>query len=1150
MSESVPEVVSGEGLDPEVHQDPENRGDTENPAGSGSAALTDSGSSPEGSTGAGEPPQEPPKQWSAKIYWLLLAGLFGAASVIRFFALEDNPARHVIWEFISTTIALVIAGLALVRFYSKKQPTFLFIGTGFLGTGLLNAYHAVVTSTLIGEGASELQSPDVAAWTWTASRFFLSFFLFGSVSLWSKENDSEQSAVKESSVYIAAFALLFGIFLLLGFYPLPPAYYPDFVVSRPAEVVPALFFFAAWVVYLRRGEWRTEPFQYWLLIALIINVFLHGIYMVKAGSELDAFADVAHLLKILANLSVLAGLMISVFVTFRSETTALETVRQTNLAMAREVQVRAEAEYRLRDFLDNANDLIQITDPRGSLAYVNRAWAATFGYEASAVEGKNVYTLLRPSNREKLEDKFQRLIEGESMERFISELHTRDGDPVICAISANCSRENGEVVAIRSIIRNVTDTVIAERELASSRANLNALVENTGDVIWSVNADHALITFNSAYALGVEARTGVEPKVGDGPEDLYEEEQAIFFQQSYDEVLRQGRLSKVRSEELDGEERHFELFFSPIGDHEDLAGVVVFGKDITRRRTAEVDLVSAKNEAEAANRAKSHFLANMSHELRTPLNSVIGFAKILLKNKKKKLAKSELGFLERIQINGKHLLALINEILDLAKIESGKMELELLTVDVVELAHDALALVEGQIRGKEADVEVRVESPDTIDDVETDPAKLKQIIVNLVGNALKFTESGEIVIRIETYEDTDDLASISVSDTGIGIPMERRSAIFEAFQQAEAGTARQFGGTGLGLAISRSMCLLMGYDLTLESEVGVGTTFKIVFPSLEDAEKRSEAARDAVIKGLGERDVEVAVSTLGPVVGNDSDDAADYAEFGLSGRDTSHVEARGEVKHYKVLVIDDDSDSRVLMEDYLDDFGCEVFLAPSGEVGIELARTHLPDLVTLDLQMPDLDGWEVLRRLKADPQVRHIPVVIASVVANEGRERLFGAVDLLTKPIDRADLLRVLWRQLVNRHERRVLVVDDDVEIQALLTSGLDEDGIDVHCVGNGEEALAYLKRDTPAAVLLDLRMPVMDGFKFLEVMRESRYHKGLPVIVITIKRLTPEEEDQLADMASAIVIKDQGFVPRVRAHLATLFPPQPRESEAKPTTD
>ena len=214
------------------------------------------------------------------------------------------------------------------------------------------------------------------------------------------------------------------------------------------------------------------------------------------------------------------------------------------------------------------------------------------------------------------------------------------------------------------------------------------------------------------------------------------------------------------------------------------------------------------------------------------------------------------------------------------------------------------------------------------------------------------------------------------------------------------------------------------------------------------------------------------------------------------------------------------------------------------------ANVGWPDLVTLDLHMPDMDGWEVLRRLKADPEVAHIPVVIASVAANEGRGRLFGAVDLLTKPIERADVLRVLWQQLVNQHGRKVLLVDDDTEIQTLLTGGLAVDDLEVHCVGNGEEALLCLERDTPAAVLLDLRMPVMDGFEFLKRMRESCYHKGLPVIVITVKRLTPKEEERLEDMASAVVVKDENFVPRVWAYLTTLFPLESRRSEAKPTAE
>ena len=1115
-------------------------------------AITESESPPEDSTRLAATPRGSATDRSATIYWLILAVLFAGAIVLRRYPFDDNEARHVIWEFISTTLALIVGSLSLVRFYSKKQETFLFIGTGFLGTGLLNGYHAVMTSALIGGAATGLGTADGAAWTWTASRLFLSMFLFGSVFLWSDESESGRSHVHELTVYVLAAVLTTAFFVVFTFFPLPPAYYPEFNASRPAEFIPAIFFFAAWVGYLRRGDWRTEPFQYWLLISLMISVFLHGMYMSQATSEFDAIADAAHFLKIAANVSVLAGLMISVFVTFRSETAALETVHRTNLAMAREVEVRAKAEHRLRDFLDNANDLIQITDADGSLAYVNSAWVATFGFEEEAVHGKNVYSLLRPSNRVELETAFRRLAEGGSMERFISEFHTRDGEPVICAISANCSRTGEDVVVVRSIIRNVTETVKAERELAGSRANLNALVENTGDVIWSVNADHALITFNSAFALAVEARTGFEPSVGDGPEDLYPSDQAIWFQQSYDEVLRKGRMSKIRSEEMDGEIRHFELFFSPIRDQADSAGVVVFGKDITRRRRAEVDLVSAKNEAEAANRAKSQFLANMSHELRTPLNSVIGFANILLKNKKKNLKSSDIGFLDRIQANGKHLLGLINEILDLAKIESGRMELDLMTVDVGRLAQEALALVEGQIRGREGEVEVRVEGPETTDDIETDPAKLKQVIVNLVGNALKFTESGEVVVRIDIDEATGKPATISVSDTGIGIPEERLGAVFEAFQQAEAGTARQFGGTGLGLAISRSMCVLMGYDLTVESVVGQGTTFTIVFPAFDAYASSAHPALSAVQKGVRGPDGEgVEPSTDGSVAGDDDVEvAAGTEEGGAERHDTGPSDGRGKVKHYKVLVIDDDPDSLVLMEDYLADFGCEVLQASSGAVGLEMATTHKPDLVTLDLHMPEPDGWEVLQRLKADPEVRHIPVVIASVAANEGRGRLFGAVDLLTKPIERSDLLRVLWRQLVNQHGRKVLLVDDDPEIQTLLTSALAVDDLDVHCVDNGEEALLFLERDTPAAVLLDLRMPVMDGFEFLDRMRVSRYHKGLPVIAITVKRLTPKEEAQLADKASAVVIKDENFVPRIRAFLTTLFPMESRTSEVEPVAD
>ena len=1089
------------------------------------------------------------------VFWFLVAILFAAGTVFRRFPVSDNEARHVIWEFISTTLALVVGSLSLVRFYSKKQETFLFIGTGFLGAGLLNAYHAVTTSVLTGGGVTGTAAPDSAAWTWIASRLFLSLFLFASIFLWSHEDDSERSYVHEASVYFMAGVLTLASFLIFSFVPLASAYHPEFWLERPAELAPALFFIAAWIGYLRRGDWRTEPFQYYLLISLMISIFVHGLFMSRATSEFDGLADAAHVLKIVANLMVLIGLMVSVFVTFRSEASALDTVRRTNLAMAREVKERAAAEERLLDFLDNANDLIQITDAEGGFVYVNRAWLTAFGYEAGEVEGKNFLELLQATNQAELDEVYRKLQGGGSIKRFIAEFRRRDGEPVICSISATCRKVNGTVVAIRSIIRDVTEASLAERELAVSRANVNALVENTGDGIWSVNSKHQLITFNSAFALAVEARTALEPKVGDAPEDLYPEDQAPWYREVYEEVLRKGRLSRIRSEEINGEIRHFEFFFNPIQDLDGSAGVVVFGKDITRRKRAEDGRVAAKEEAEAANRAKSQFLANMSHELRTPLNSVIGFANILLKNKRDRLGESELSFLGRIQANGEHLLVLINEILDLAKVESGRMELELRPINVTALAHEAVGLVDGQIRQKKGSVEVRIEADDSLEEIVADSAKLKQVLVNLVGNALKFTESGEVVIRLRARDGSNIPGVIEVADTEIGISSDRLGAVFEAFQQAEVGTARQYGGTGLGLAISRSMCLLMGYDLTVDSEVGTGTTFSIVLSSPEEWEQEG-------LDGVADRDdassTDAGEMSGAPSLGRESLEKEEKGAHEQIGQDEVEPikgtdSERGDITHFKILVIDDESDSRLLMEDYLQDFGCQVIEAASGEEGLSKADEHRPDLITLDLHMPDMDGWEVLRRLKADPALRSIPVVIVSIVANEGRERLSGAVDLLNKPVDRADLLRILWRNLVNRRGRRVLVIDDDEKMQEMLKITLSAEGLEVHCVANRKEALSVLAKESPAAVLFDLPMPVMDGLEFLDQLRENRYHMGLPVIVMTGRPMTDEERAELSAKASTVLDKDEDFMPRLRSFLSTLFPLESGRSlepEAEVTTD
>jgi signal transduction histidine kinase/CheY-like chemotaxis protein len=387
---------------------------------------------------------------------------------------------------------------------------------------------------------------------------------------------------------------------------------------------------------------------------------------------------------------------------------------------------------------------------------------------------------------------------------------------------------------------------------------------------------------------------------------------------------------------------------------------------------AENEAIRAREQAEAASHSKSDFLARMSHELRTPLNSVIGFANVLLKNRDGRLAQSDITYLDRIQANGRHLLSLINQILDLSKIEAGRVELEIRPVNVGVLIHEIVAHFEPQARERLVDVLAVV--PDRLQLVNTDAEKLRQILINLIGNALKFTERGTVAVIVTAKQGV--VGSIAVRDTGIGIPPDRLSAVFDAFEQAETTTARRFGGTGLGLSISRSLAQLMGLELTVESILGEGTTFTLLFPS--------------------------RAATLTPSRGA----MLPRPDAHPTGADMDALRDR------LVLVIDDDPDSRMLMAQYLEDLGCRVIAATNGEQGLRMANGFSPDAIILDLRMPGIDGWEVLRRLQADPALQTTPTIVVSVVARESREEVVGAVGLIDKPCTRDELAAGLGRVL------------------------------------------------------------------------------------------------------------------------------------------
>jgi signal transduction histidine kinase/CheY-like chemotaxis protein len=491
--------------------------------------------------------------------------------------------------------------------------------------------------------------------------------------------------------------------------------------------------------------------------------------------------------------------------------------------------------------------------------------------------------------------------------------------------------------------------------------------------------------------------------------------------------------------------------------------------------------------AESANRAKSQFLANMSHELRTPLNSVIGFANILLKNKAGNLRPEDLTFLDRILANGKHLLGLINQILDLAKVEARKVEVVKTSVALDRLVPDLLGQFESQVRGKP--LKLQADLPRPMARLETDEGKLRQVLINLVGNAIKFTDRGSVTVRVAVDEATRQPVRIEVADTGIGIPPDRQAAVFEAFQQADASTTRRYGGTGLGLTICKALCELLGYRLELRSGVGQGSTFSLFLP-----------APAVPVPAGPPSPAEVPPPVPAPLV----------------PAPPSAPAAREKL----VLVIDDEADSRLLLTRLVEECGCRVVAVDSGDLALKMARELRPDLITLDLLMPRLDGWGVLKQLKDDPELRQIPVVVVSVVAAEHRGTVFGAVEVLPKPVAREDLLRVLQ----TRPRARLLLVEDNADDRRLVSAHLADRGVELRTAANGRLALEELQRFSPDVILLDLMMPEMDGLSFLDALRKDPRHWQVPVYVVTAKELTAAEQQRLARQTQAVLKKAEDW--------------------------
>src|SRR6516164_1289443 len=481
-------------------------------------------------------------------------------------------------------------------------------------------------------------------------------------------------------------------------------------------------------------------------------------------------------------------------------------------------------------------------------------------------------------------------------------------------------------------------------------------------------------------------------------------------------------------------------------------GVVATYADITELKQHEAELADlveklqiARDAANEANRTKSSFLANMSHELRTPLNSIIGLTEMMVSNAARFGTEKAQEPLQRVNRAGRHLLGLINEVLDLSKIEAGKLELHPESVDLVPLIDEVIGTAR-QLAEQNKNRLV-VECQESLGPLTVDPMRLRQILLNLLSNACKFTTQGEVGLRVRKVVDGPSWIEFAVSDTGIGMTAEQQHKLFEEFSQADAVTAQRFGGTGLGLAITRKLARLMGGDVTVASEPGKGSIFTVRLPGGTDIPART---------------------------------------FMEGGRRPD-----GDC----VLVIDDDATARELLTDQLRAEGFSVVTASGGLEGLKLAKEVHPSVITLDVIMPDLDGWSVLAALRQDNELSEIPVIMITILDQQRRGVALGAAGYLTKPIDREQLHRLVERFRAQAQPTRVLLVEDDSFQRERMHAWLESQRWVVQEAANGREALDRLQQSKPDLILLDLMMPEMDGFQVVATLQKEAGWRDIPVI-------------------------------------------------------
>ena len=662
----------------------------------------------------------------------------------------------------------------------------------------------------------------------------------------------------------------------------------------------------------------------------------------------------------------------------------------------------------------------------------------------------------------------QEITERKQIEKKLQETHEQ--------LEQRVQERTAELSATNHQLKTeINERKLVEAALERLNRQTQLILESAGEGIFGLNLQKKIVFVNLAGAkmLGYQA----EELIG-------AHQHALIHQKKKDGTPYSVHECPIQAAYLDGKSCHrddevflrkdgsffaVEYISTPILENGQVTGAVTTFRDITERKQAEAALEEAKNTAEnaralaeAANLAKSQFLANMSHELRTPLNAIIGYSEMLKEESEELGQETFIPDLQRIRSAGKQLLDLINDVLDLSKIEAGKMELYLETFELATVFKEVVNTIQPLIEKK--DNTFTVISEDVLGEMYADMAKLRQILLNLLSNASKFTEKG--VISIEVSRETDeeeDWIRFCVTDDGIGMTAEQQDNLFRPFMQADSSTTRKYGGTGLGLVITKKFTEMMGGTIHVVSEFGHGSMFMLLLPVI------------------------VTETVIPPV-----------EDFVLDGEGI-------------VLVIDDDVMVLELLKNYLSKLGYAVAVAASGKEGLKFAKKLRPDAIILDVNMPAVNGWKVLSMLKSNPLLADIPVIIISIEARHEKGYALGATDYMVKPIHHEQLAIVLEKYHIGDNSPGlIMLIEDDTIIREVVAEMIKNAGWQVFKAENGKVALEHLDNKKPLMILLDLNMPIMNGFEFLTHLRKNDKWNSIPVIVLTSTHLDAEEQARL----------------------------------------